>query len=113
MFSFGIFTTHLPYIAFVVFYAYFLIFGVEKAQDGKIQISEHSVQIKHHVNSFQRSATSIHYFDELSQLSVLKQIRLNHFIAVQKWKWYDKQTFSHFQEHFLEFPFCRPPPEVA
>lgn len=37
MFTFGIFTTHIPYIAFVVFYAYFLIFGVEKASKGEIQ----------------------------------------------------------------------------
>jgi hypothetical protein len=31
MFTIGIFTTHLPYIAFVVFYAFFLFFGVNKA----------------------------------------------------------------------------------
>lgn len=38
MFTFGIFTTHIPYVAFVVFYAYFLVFGVEKASKGEIQI---------------------------------------------------------------------------
>ena len=37
MFTFGIFSTHIPYIAFVVFYAYFLITGVEKASKGEIQ----------------------------------------------------------------------------
>lgn len=37
MFTVGIFTTHIPYVAFVVFYAYFLIFGVEKASKGEIQ----------------------------------------------------------------------------
>jgi len=37
MFTFGIFSTHIPYIAFVVFYAYFLITGVEKASKGEFQ----------------------------------------------------------------------------
>lgn len=31
MFTFGIFTTHLPYIAFVIFYAGLMIFGGEKS----------------------------------------------------------------------------------
>lgn len=36
MFTFGIFTTHIPYIAVVAFYAFFLLFGVEKASSGEI-----------------------------------------------------------------------------
>ena len=40
MFTFGIFTTHLPYVAFVVFYAYFLLFGVNKASSGEIENGE-------------------------------------------------------------------------
>lgn len=40
MFTFGIFTTHFPYIAIVAFYAYFLIFGVNKASNGEIQIGD-------------------------------------------------------------------------
>ena len=40
MFTFGIFTTHLPYIAFVVFYAGLWIFGNEKAAVDDIGIDE-------------------------------------------------------------------------
>jgi hypothetical protein len=40
MFTFGLFTTHFPYLAFVVFYAYFLIFGVGKATSGEIESDE-------------------------------------------------------------------------
>jgi hypothetical protein len=40
MFTFGIFTTHFPYLAFVAFYACFLLFGVNKASSGEIQIGE-------------------------------------------------------------------------
>ncbi len=36
MFTFGIFTTHIPYIAVVAFYAFFLLFGAEKASSGEI-----------------------------------------------------------------------------
>lgn len=48
MFTFGIFTTHIPYIAMVVFYAYFLVFGVNKASDDTIQITQksHSFEIQ-------------------------------------------------------------------
>ncbi len=41
MFSFGIFTTHLPYIAMVAFYAYILIFGVEKTSKGEVYSESH------------------------------------------------------------------------
>jgi hypothetical protein len=46
MFTIGIFTTHLPYIAFVVFYAFFLLFGVNKASSGEIQWGESSIILK-------------------------------------------------------------------
>jgi hypothetical protein len=36
MFTFGMFTTHIPYIALVAFYAYFMLFGMEKASKGEI-----------------------------------------------------------------------------
>ena len=49
MFTFGIFTTHIPYIAFVVFYAYFLIFGVEKASKEEIQAPAKSIVAEMHV----------------------------------------------------------------
>jgi len=48
MFTFGIFTTHIPYIAFVVFYAYFLIFGVEKASKGEIQAPGNTIMAEMH-----------------------------------------------------------------
>jgi hypothetical protein len=46
MFTIGIFTTHLPYIAFVVFYAFFLLFGVNKVSSGEIQWGESNIILK-------------------------------------------------------------------
>lgn len=46
MFTIGIFSTHLPYIAFVVFYACFLLFGVNKASSGEIQWGKNNIVLK-------------------------------------------------------------------
>lgn len=59
MFLFGIFTSHIPYIAFVVFYAYILLFGVEKATRGELQseqktfFTELQVEYQTHANEIQ------------------------------------------------------------
>lgn len=52
MFTIGIFTTHLPYIAFVVFYAFFLLFGVNKASTGEIQWGENNLVMKASATDF-------------------------------------------------------------
>lgn len=54
MFSVGIFSTHLPYIAFVFFYVFFFLFGIQKASAGefsdKTTIKIHSAEITADVN---------------------------------------------------------------
>lgn len=46
MFTLGIFTTHIPYIALVVFYAFFWIVGINKASAGELQPAKSSVLIE-------------------------------------------------------------------
>ncbi len=46
MFTLGIFTTHIPYIALVVFYAFFWIIGVNKASAGELQSADNSISIE-------------------------------------------------------------------
>jgi hypothetical protein len=36
MFTFGIFSTHIPYIAFVLFYGFFFLAGIEKTSAGEM-----------------------------------------------------------------------------
>jgi hypothetical protein len=55
MFTIGIFTTHLPYIAFVVFYAFFLLFGVNKASSGEIQWGENNLVLKAPATEFSKT----------------------------------------------------------
>lgn len=40
MFTVGLFSTHLPYVAFVLFYAVFFFFGIEKVSAGESQEGE-------------------------------------------------------------------------
>lgn len=110
MFSFGVFTTHIPYIAFVVFYAYFILFGVNKASNGKlsfvenknnieIQFSAHSCDNLNH-SDFECSNT--HY--SLPQTSyrniILKQ-------KIPRPKIFPK---AYKPEIYFENLFSRPPP---
>lgn len=44
MFTVGIFSTHLPYIAFVFFYAFFFLFGIPKATTGELSSGEKVLQ---------------------------------------------------------------------
>ena len=44
MFTTGILTTHLPYLAFVFFYAWFFIFGVQKANSSELLSKEITFQ---------------------------------------------------------------------
>ncbi len=46
MFTLGIFTTHIPYIALVVFYAFFWIIGVNKASSGELQLFESRISVE-------------------------------------------------------------------
>ncbi len=46
MFTFGIFTTHLPYIALVVFYAFFWIIGINKTSSEDIQFDGIKVSLE-------------------------------------------------------------------
>jgi len=74
MFTVGIFTTHIPYVAFVVFYVYFLIFGVEKASKGDIQSSEKNFlteyQVSTHFNANDHSNFNYHsYFESATDFA--------------------------------------------
>lgn len=46
MFTVGIFTTHIPYIAFVVFYAFFFLFGINTPADKEVQVSDSKFKIE-------------------------------------------------------------------
>ena len=111
MFTFGIFTTHIPYIAMVAFYAYFLLFGVNKSADNKAQVEKSQFVQLHIDNSVEiiSEDSNCFYFtfsDELPSF-VLDRAK-----EKQKWKHFgvDKIFSQDYAENAL---FGRPPPVLA
>lgn len=112
MFTVGLFSTHLPYIAFVFFYAYFLIFGIQKASNGDFSNDEKTLlaeaRIIDHFDTVSQQ-NSFHYANfnliesKASEKKLLleKRIKYNCFIR-------DKLVNTKFL-----FPlFSRPPPII-
>jgi hypothetical protein len=112
MFTVGIFTTHIPYIAFVVFYAFFFLFGVNTSGKEEIQVSDSKFKIEYQSNnSFADSDadSNFHYQTDFDfsahtnfEKSLFKQ-KLNHqcaFITVH-WNYCSSNSL-----------FSRPPPSL-
>jgi hypothetical protein len=116
MFTLGIFTTHLPYIALVMFYAFFWIFGVNKASSGELQLSENKI-------TFEIVAEKSFIEIPLKSLQMSSQ-RLNNrgilppnfnltFSALQKLKHKEGHTENHWQCIQSPGHFSRPPPFLS
>ncbi len=107
MFTFGLFTTHIPYIAFVVFYAYFLLFGVEKASKGEIQTYDKSFitefQVVKHVNA---DDILCYYYQSHSEASG----NFKAFLFKPKIKHREQTSALFHQFDILSSLFNRPPP---
>ena len=108
MFTFGIFTTHIPYIAFVVFYAYFLFFGINKASSGEQSFmdSEIQTQICHHAHSYE-------FIEDNVQLQAFGDFILSDFkdILFKRTVFQPKTHVNKFlSSDIYAVIFCRPPP---
>lgn len=112
MFTFGIFSTHIPYIAFAVFYAFCLMSGINKASTGDIQWGENYLFIESpspktcdktgadnqfHFHSHPEDGMFSPGFNEFLVLKKRFSPRL--FLADDSW-----------QFHFSPVLFSRPPP---
>jgi hypothetical protein len=111
MFTVGIFTTHFPYVMFIAFYTWFLLFGVDQVQEGKIKISEKSEQIGYHVNHAKASSVNVYHFLQPENYASTGLKNYNNLIIKQKWRTYFTPFAS--QDCFLEGSFCRPPPAIS
>ncbi|MDB4584563.1 hypothetical protein N9164_15535, partial [Draconibacterium sp.] len=100
MFTFGIFTTHIPYIAIVAFYAYFLIFGVNQTASDKIKITEKSATVQIHLNNAAdvniTISTDCFYsaFVEKTASNVFEKSKVK-----QRWKYFGADKIS--SQHYL------------
>lgn len=112
MFTVGIFTTHIPYIVFIACYAWFILFGVEQAHEGKIKIAEKSIQIEYHVNHAKATAERSPAFYYQAEFDLGCQNNCANLISVQKWKIHPALRF-YAKDIILDSPFCRPPPALT
>ncbi len=112
MFSVGIFTTHIPYVVMLVFYAWFLITGVNKTGEGKIKVAEKSITIQQHINASDdfSDVDTYAFYSSLTEINPETKIHLSE--TKQKWKQSDCVYF-HTQDYCGNSLFCRPPPVVA
>jgi len=109
MFTVGIFTTHIPYIAFVVFYAWFLLFGVSKAASGEIETGEKYCKTEwvaeKHYNISDSNSSNFYINSETVKYSGFEEIHFKQKII------YPEYVFrKHKQDYFCSSLFCRPPP---
>jgi len=113
MFSFGIFTTHIPYIAFVVFYAYFIVFGVNKASNGKLHFVENNNKIELQFSAHSCDDLTHSYFEYSNTNYSLHQTSYRSIILKQKIP--HPQTFPHVFKSEISFKslFSRPPPVLT
>jgi hypothetical protein len=74
MFTVGLFSTHIPYIAFVFFYAFFFLFGIQKAHAGELSGTEKvSVVASYQITETEDEAC-ISYFSTFCANPVKKNI---------------------------------------
>ncbi len=114
MFTIGIFTTHLPYIAFVVFYAFFLLFGVNKASSGEIQLSENNFILKAPPTEFyENEAADFSSYHSREKADIFSPGAADFFVFkenIQHAAFYPENIR---QCYFSQALFSRPPPVLS
>ncbi len=113
MFSFGIFSTHIPYVAFVVFYAYFLLFGMKNLpvqEENQISQSKFIIQVQSDRSFSDQISGSCYYYKTLVDISIKKNLgesifseKINHQCWLDIGRWQDVLSGS---------IFSRPPPSL-
>jgi len=113
MFTFGMFTTHIPYIALVAFYAYFLLFGMEKASKGEIAADSknpfiYEVQIS---ENFDTNNSGCFYYQTTDLFT--ERAKFEDFIFKRK---ISRKAFTdnlHYRFYFSPTTSNRPPPVLS
>jgi hypothetical protein len=112
MFTIGIFTTHIPYIAFVVFYAFFFLFGYQNIAEEKISTEKkftlNELTIKAD-NQFFNNSGSFNV-DDFHMSCVPKNERI--FYVDRITRFYNSSYNSFQSGNFAFSNFSRPPPAV-
>jgi hypothetical protein len=110
MFTIGIFSTHIPYIAFVCFYAFFFLFGYQKiaeedtSTEVKFTRNELTTTIDNQFSDNSRNSD----FDDFQISNVPKNERIIYVDKIMKFRIPPNEQFQ--PEIFGFSNFSRPPP---
>jgi len=112
MFTVGIFSTHLPYIAFVTFYAYFFLVGIPKASGGDLSSDESVFSFE--TNFVQKYDFSDQYDYNIDQISQVYFYHSTNSVFTSEKKLLFLNTHQQkVKQNLLSYSeFCRPPPEA-
>ncbi len=115
MFTFGIFTTHLPYIALVVFYAFFWIFGVNKASSGELEFGKSRISAEIQSGEIRIETVQGKTFDShnIFDLGFLPPDRNEMFAALQMLKHEGYHFATLWQYKYYRAFISRPPPFIS
>lgn len=113
MFTFGIFTTHLPYVAVVAFYAYFLIFGVNKAVNGEIEICDNAFKIELQSERSDVDLNDNTNFYYQNDFDFYSHSYFEETVFKRKIKYQNSFFAENLQSGFYSPCFSRPPPSIV
>lgn len=110
MFTIGIFTTHIPYIALVVFYAFFFMFGYQNIAEEKIStekkftLNELTIKTNNQLNNISGSFS----VDDFDISCVPKNERIFYVARITRFSIPPDNSFQ--SGNFAFSNFSRPPP---
>ncbi len=108
MFTFGIFTTHLPYIAFVFFYIYLLFFDTHNIpHNDQLRAESHSQITEKQQLNFKITKSCFHYAD---LLIITKRKASEKISSDKKIEKPSIPCISYYHSHFSLSLANRPPP---
>ncbi len=113
MFTVGIFTTHLPYVAFVVFYAFFFLLGFNAPAQEEVLKNDNSFEIELQTSVSYADGNTVsdyHYQSgcDNAALFSFEERLLNKKLIHNGW-----QFTTHWQYLLCATLFSRPPPYLT
>lgn len=113
MFTVGIFTTHIPYIAFVVFYAFFFLFGVNTPADDEVKVSDSKFKIELQTSQSFADANTTSNFHYQTDFDYSKHNNFEYSLFKRKVNHRCSLKLIHWQYCLISSLSNRPPPSLA
>jgi hypothetical protein len=113
MFTVGIFTTHIPYIAFVVFYAFFFLFGVNTPPENDIKISDSKFKIELQTSQSFADANAISNYHYQTDFDFSKHNSFENSLFKRKINHQCSLKTLHWQYFYNSSLSNRPPPSLT